>query len=236
MKTHKNILAVAISFGLTKLLACSPTPAIQDAASNRRDAGRADNATATDATPRDVMLASDRDQATDSTRDDHSLQPDVQPPDVLQPDTAMADATQPDTMPADSAQPDTAPTDAYVFYGPFSAGNLPRPIRDADNNGSQLTLVAITVPSSLNANFVDFHVEIQHQDSRDLLVEVLPPTGAGASLYNGQNCTQNCSDNLVLEQREPVYNDTQGNWVLRVTDRNPGSTGTILVFSVGFAH
>lgn len=192
-----------------------------------------------DSAMRDNMLVADRALNDAAILDNSSFDTghaDAGPTDLQQSDRAVSDLSQPDSTIADTRRPDTSPTDAYVFYGPFAASNLPRPIMDADNSGSKMTMVAITVPASLNSNFVDFHVEIQHQDSRDLLVEVLPPTGSGATLYDGRSCSENCSATLVLEQRENVYNDTQGNWVLRVTDKNPGSTGTINVFTIGFAH
>lgn len=236
MNTRKYSLLLWLGT-LAFALGCSPTPSAQDAASNAHDGAGTDHAIA-DAGPRDLALATDRNAPVDTLSADQEPSDSTLPDNPIQ-DSALSDSQQsdtavPDTAVSDTTLPDTAPQDAYVFFGPYVASGLPRIILDADANGAVLTQVLIPVPASLNVDFVDVHVEIRHQDSRDLVVTFLPPLGSGATLYNGNDCTQNCDTGLSIDQRVPVYDSTQGNWVLNISDRFQSHTGTLLSFTVSF--
>lgn len=214
-------------FALTAILSgCGPAPSSDDVGVLVRDAG-----------PRDRVVV-DR-GGSDSTVLDQAA------PDQASADSAVADGTGPDLTPLDSAvasdsalpdtrAPDLGSPDTYLFYGPYVATGLPRVINDATANGPTLTTVVLNVPATLNVDFADVHVEISHEDVRDLLVQLVPPVGNSDTLYDGTSCSSACPTNRVLDQRLNIFNDTRGNWVLRLTDRNQSRTGVVQAYTLNF--
>lgn len=214
------------------LAACGPTPSSTDVGVYVRDVGVRDSARA-DQAPADTG-SSDAGAADHAVAD--ATAADAPAADQLAPDTASAadTASAPDTAVADTAPADSGPQDAYLFYGPYAATGLPRVINDATSSGTAVTAVALSVPQNLNVDFADVHVEIAHEDVRDLWVQLVPPVGNADTLYDGASCSSSCPTSLVIDQRIQVYNATNGSWVLRISDRAISHVGTLQSYTLNF--
>ncbi len=233
MMRRWNLFA-GFALALLVLSACGPSPTTTDATVSSPESGWSDtgsDAGQLDSATTDSAVA---DSATPDTTQPDAAVGDSAVADSASPDSASSDSAAPDTAQPDSAQLDSAPADATVFYGPYAASGLPKIINDATGGSSELTMGVISVPSALTVDFADVHVEIAHGDSGDLLVELVPVQGAGEVLYNGDSCSSGCDANVVIDQRVNVYGPTNGNWVLRITDRYPSQSGVLQSFTINF--
>jgi len=232
-----------VSALLVSLNACGPAPSNTDAALPYRpqDAARLDMAVADQSAP-DTAATSDA-GVVDSARPDSSgggsdsARPDSSSttPDSAAPDSAAPDSAQPDSSAPDSGEPDQG----SLFYGPYMAPGLPRTITDATSSSPSSTNTVITVPVELGAAFVDVHFEIAHPEVSDLAVFLIaPPPSSAVELYPTalDSCDPGTCPNPLVRDRLliPVQGETQGDWVLRVTDRFQTQTGLLQSYTVAF--
>jgi hypothetical protein len=223
---------------LLLLAACSPAPSSDDVGVYLRDSGARDrtsadqasaDSSAVDAAAADAASADA--SAVDGTAADRATTDTAAASDLV---TATDTAASADHVVVDSSGADLGPADTHLFYGPYAATGLPRVINDATASGTAVTTVALSVPQNLNVDFADVHVEISHEDVRDLWVQLVPPIGNADTLYDGTSCSSSCPPSLVIDQRIQVYNATTGSWVLRISDRNQSHIGTLQSYTLNF--
>lgn len=223
ISTSSALLAAAV------LIACGPAPSGVDAKVISRDAGRYDHALPDHA-------------AGDSRVDDRSAVD--RPGDAAASDAVLRDAATSDQAAGDSWQPDglllhdAIARDATPFNGPYQAEGLPKLIEDAAiNNAARATDTLIYARDNAATPFVDVYVTIDHADSHDLVVQLIPASGNTSQLFSGDSCVSgNCPRPLLIDTRLSVSGSTLGNWVLRVTDRFTGQTGMLQAYQLTFSR
>ncbi|MDE0243323.1 MAG: proprotein convertase P-domain-containing protein [Candidatus Kaiserbacteria bacterium] len=116
-----------------------------------------------------------------------------------------------------------------LFRDPVSFSQKPRATL-SDNTKQQVVVGRIDVPNDVIVGSVNVSLDITHPFRSDLVVDLVAPSGATVTLFDGVREGIDPTDNLVgplPATTELQGQRAQGTWKLRVGDYGQGDTGTV---------
>lgn len=96
---------------------------------------------------------------------------------------------------------------------------------DDDANG---LVRAFTVPTSLTVESVELELNVDHNYIGDVVVELTSPAGTVSTLTKQRTDAQDDFTDYVLTTLRCWGEDAAGGWTVRISDQDPGTTGTWL--------
>jgi len=100
-----------------------------------------------------------------------------------------------------------------------------------DNNNTGLT-ETVNIPADITIESVELKMNILHNYVGDLYIRLVAPSGTGSVLTHVRNDGTNNYNNFIFTSLRPFGESSQGDWVVEVSDRDAGTTGTWTNFTL----
>lgn len=94
-----------------------------------------------------------------------------------------------------------------------------------DNNTTGVSKT-VTVPQNMTVEHVELVMDVSHTNIGDLRITITSPGGLESAVAKTGGSTQNNLNNYLFTSVRSWDEDSQGNWVVTVSDRDSGTTGT----------
>lgn len=102
-------------------------------------------------------------------------------------------------------------------------------IVDNDDNGIDRL---VNIPADIIVESVELKMNIQHNNVGDLFIKITSPSGQGSQLTKVRGDGTNNYSNFIFTSMRHWGESSQGDWLVHVSDRDSGTTGTWTNFTL----